>query len=84
MTRDEIIASFNALLDDHIVWRRGHWDHKSYKLAFFKQFRAAYDGGFFRIRGRYSVTGERLRDEVIDRFITISNPRNVHKLGLLQ
>ena len=84
MTRDEIIASFNALLDDHIVWRRGHWDHKSYKLAFFKLFRATYDGGFFRIRGRYALTGERLRDEVIDRFITISNPRNVHKLGLLQ
>ena len=42
------------------------------------------DGCFSRIRGRYAVTGERLRDEVIDRFITISNPRNVHKLGLLQ
>ena len=84
MTRDGIISNFNAVLDDHIVWRRGHWDHMSYKLAFFKLFRAAYDGGFFRIRGRYAVTGERLRDEVIDRFITISNPRNVHKLGLLQ
>lgn len=84
MTRDDIVIAFNALLDDHIVWRRGHWDHRAYKLAFFKLFRAAYEGGFFRIRGRYALTGERLRDEIIERYISISNPKNVYKLGLLQ
>ncbi|MDB5805090.1 MAG: hypothetical protein JWN73_2412 [Betaproteobacteria bacterium] len=47
MTREEIVSEFNRLLDDHVVWRRGHWDHRSYKLAFFKLFRAAYEGGFF-------------------------------------
>jgi hypothetical protein len=84
VTRDDIVTGFNALLDDHIVWRRGHWDHRSYKLAFFKLFRAAYEGGFFRIRGRYALTGERLRDEIIERYVAISNPKNVYKLGLLQ
>jgi hypothetical protein len=84
MTRDGIICGFNQLLDDHVVWRRGHWDHRSYKLAFFKLYRAAYEEGFFRIRGRYAVSGDRLRDEIIERFITMTSPRNTYKLGLLQ
>jgi hypothetical protein len=84
MTRDDIIEDFNRLLDDHVVWRCGHWDHRAYKVAFFRLFREAYDAGFFRIRGRYAVTGPRLRDEIIERFITIANPKNVYKLGLLE
>lgn len=84
MTRDDIIEGFNRLLDDHVVWRRGHWDHRAYKVAFFRRFREAYDAGFFRIRGRYAVTGQRLRDEIIERHITISNPKNIYKLGLLE
>ena len=60
MIRDDIIEDFNRLLDDHVVWRRGHWDHRAYKVAFFRLFREAYDAGFFRIRGRYAVTGPRL------------------------
>lgn len=84
MTRDDIVTGFHELLDDHVIWRRGHWDHKSYKLAFFKLFRVAYETGFFRIRGRYALTGERLKEEVIERFITISNAKNVYKLGLLE
>jgi hypothetical protein len=84
MTRDEIIDGLHHLLEDHVVWRRGHWDHRSYKLAFFRIFRAAYESGFFRIRGRYAVTGERLRDEIIERHITMANAKNTYKLGLLQ
>ena len=84
MTRDDIISGFNTLLDDHVVWRRGHWDHKSYKLAFFRLFRAAYEEGFFRLRGRYALTGERLRDEIIETYITMASPKNTYKLGLLQ
>ncbi len=84
MTRDEIITGFHELLDDHIVWRRGHWDHKYCKLAFFKLFRAAYETGFFRIRGRYAVTGERLREDIMERYITVSNAKNIAKLGLLE
>ena len=26
MTRDGIICGFHELLDDHVVWRRGHLD----------------------------------------------------------
>jgi hypothetical protein len=84
VTREDIIEGFNQLLDDHVVWRRGHWDHRAYKVAFFRLFREAYDAGFFRIRGRYAVTGPQLRDEIIERFMTIANPKNVHKLGLLE
>jgi len=84
MTRDDIVTGFNRLLDDHVVWRRGHWDHKSYRLAFFKLFRAAYEEGFFRLRGRYAVTGERLREEIIAQHITMASPKNTYKLGLLQ
>ena len=83
MTRDELIVDFNRLLDDHLIWRRGHWDHRAYQLAFFKLFRAAYEGGFFRIRGRYAVTGERVKEEIIECFVTEESPRNVAKLGLL-
>ena len=84
MTRDEIIDGFNSLLDDHVVWHRGHWDHRSYKIAFFRLFRDAYEAGFFRVRGRYAVTGLRLREEIIERYITMANPKNVYKLGLLE
>jgi hypothetical protein len=84
VTRDDILSEFNRLLDDHVVWRRGHWDHRSYKLAFFKLFRAAYDGGFFRLRGRYALTGERMREEIIETWITMASPKNTYKLGLLQ
>ena len=84
MTREEIVGEFNRLLDDHVVWRRGHWDHRSYKLAFFRLFRAAYDGGFFRLRGRYALTGERVREEIIETWITMASPKNTYKLGLLQ
>jgi hypothetical protein len=84
MTRDDIISEFDRLLDDHVVWRRGHWDHRSYKLAFFRLFRAAYEGGFFSLRGRYALTGERVRDEIIETRITMASPKNTYKLGLLQ
>lgn len=84
MTRDDIVGEFNRLLDDHVVWRRGHWDHRSYKLAFFKLFRAAYEGGFFRLRGRHALTGERIREEIIEGHITMASPKNTYKLGLLQ
>ena len=84
MTRDGIITGFHELLNDHVVWRCGHWDHRSYKLAFFSLFRAAYEGGFFRIRGRYAVTGERLREEIIERFITVQRAKSTYLPGLLE
>jgi hypothetical protein len=84
MTRDDIVAEFNRLLDDHVVWRRGHWDHRSYKLAFFRLFRTAYEEGFFRLRGRYALSGERVREEIIEIHITMVSPKNTYKLGLLQ
>jgi hypothetical protein len=84
MTRDDIVAEFNRLPDDHVVWRRGHWDHRSYKLAFFKLFRTAYEEGFLRLRGHYAPTGERVREEIIETHITMASPKNTYKLGLLQ
>jgi len=84
MTRDDIVTGFSRLLDEHVAWRRGHWDHAAYKRAFFEMFRAAHTGGFFRLRGSHAVGGERLRDEIIERYITMASPKNTYKLGLLQ
>ena len=84
MTREEIVRQFNQLLDDHVLWRRDHWDPASYQRAFFALFRAAYEGGFFRLRGVHAVTGERLREEIIEQYITMPSPKNTYKLGRLQ
>jgi hypothetical protein len=84
MTRDELIATLHALLDDHVVWRRSHWDVRGYKRALFRMFSDAYDEGFFGVRGLYAVTGARLQEEVIARYIQGHSDRNVFKLGVLE
>ena len=34
--------------------------------------------------GRYAVTGERLKEEIIERFIIVSNAKSTYMLGLLE
>jgi hypothetical protein len=83
MTQDEIILELQTLLDQHLRGLRGYIDQEPYKGDFFHLFRDAYRNGYFERSSSPLLTGDALRDILVERWYDADEAANKNRDQLM-